>query len=90
MIAFMEITARKLLDEHLPSSRTSVGTHLDIHHVAAARIGKVVEAKAEVLSHEGRRVELSVNVKEGFREIGQGTHMRVVVDKEKFLARVQE
>jgi predicted thioesterase len=90
MIAFMEITARKLLDEHLPDSHTSVGVHVDIHHVAAAKVEAVLEAKVAVISYEGRRIGLSVKVAEGDRVIGEGSHQRVIVDKEKFLARVQD
>lgn len=90
MIAFMEITARKLLDEHLPDSHTSVGTHVDVRHVAAAKVGASVEARVELLSVEDRRVGLSVQVLQGDRQIGVGSHVRVIVDKKKFLARVQD
>lgn len=90
MIAFMEITARKLLDEHLPDSHTSVGTYVDVHHLAACGLGSQVQAQVEVLGREGRRVMLSVRLLEEDREIGAGKHERVIVDKEKFLARVQK
>lgn len=90
MIAFMEITARKLLDEHLPDSHTSVGTHVDVHHLAACGLGSQVQAQVEVLGREGRRVMLSVRLLEEDREIGAGKHERVIVDKEKILARVQK
>ena len=90
MIAFMEISARKMLDEHLPDSHTTVGVHVDVHHLAAAKVGAKVEARVNVSSYEGRRVGLSVKVLEGDRVIGEGRHQRVIVDKEKFLARVQD
>ena len=90
MIAFMEITARKLLDEHLPESHTSVGVHVDVHHLSAAKVGASVEAQVELHIHEGRRVGLSVKVVEGDRVIGEGSHQRVIVDKKKFLARIQD
>jgi fluoroacetyl-CoA thioesterase len=86
MISFMEITARILLDEHLPDSHTTVGVHVDVRHTAAAQIGAEVRASVRVLERQGRRIHLSVEVWEGERQLGMGSHERVVVDKRRFLS----
>lgn len=90
MIAFMEVTARRLLDEHLPETHTSVGTHVDVRHAAACAVRTKVETRVEVLAREGRRVKLAVEVLAGERQIGVGMHERVVVDKAQFLERVSK
>lgn len=89
MIAFMEITARHLLDQHVPHTHTSVGTHVDVRHLAACAVGGQVEARVEVVAFDGRRVTLDVELLEGARQIGAGRHERMIIDKEKFLARVE-
>jgi predicted thioesterase len=90
MIAFMEITARKMLDTHLAPELTSVGTHVDVRHLAAAKLGSSVRASVEIIAMEGRRITLSVRALVGEKEIGSGQHERVIVDKAKFLARLDE
>lgn len=89
MIAFMEITARRLLDEHLPDTHTTVGVRVDVRHLAACPIGAEVEARVVVGSVEGRRVTLSVEVWHGERQLGSGQHERVVVERARFLTRAQ-
>ena len=89
-IAFMEITARKMLDAHLSPELTSVGTHVDVHHLAAAKMGSSVRTSVEIIALEGRRIRLSVRAVAGDKEIGSGQHERVIVNKEKFLARLAE
>ncbi len=88
MIAFMEITARKMLDEPLPDSHTTVGTHVDVRHHAASPIGAKVEVRMEVISQQGKRIQLSAEIYHGDKLIGSGQHERVIIEKEKFLARL--
>jgi predicted thioesterase len=85
MILFMEIVARKLLDEHLPEGYSSVGVHVDVYHRAPARVGSEVTATAVIQSVEGNRVTLDVRVLQAHTLIGEGTHQRHVIDIERFL-----
>ena len=87
MIAFMEITARGLLDDYLPDTHTTVGVHVDVHHLAACPVGAEVMARVAVLSVEDRRVTLSLEVWQGEKQLGHGLHERVIVDKARFLER---
>ena len=85
MILFMEVVARKLLDEHLPDGYSSVGVHVDVHHRAPARVDTEVTASTEILRIEGNRVTLAVKVVQGQTTIGEGQHTRYVVETERFL-----
>lgn len=88
MILFMEITARKLLDDHLPEGHSSVGARVDVRHLAPSPVGCRVRAHAEVAAVDGRKVTLAVDAWEGDKHIGTGTHQRVVIDVGRFLEKM--
>jgi predicted thioesterase len=76
--------------EHLlPPGHQSLGTHLDVSHVAATPVGLRVTASAEVLGVEGRTITFRVEARDEFEPIGGGTHQRVVVSVARFDERVQ-
>jgi fluoroacetyl-CoA thioesterase len=76
--------------EHLlPSGYQSLGTHLDVHHVAATPVGMRVRATAVVERFEGRTVSFRVEAHDEKDLIGHGTHQRVVVNVAKFDQRIQ-
>jgi len=85
----MERVARLLLDQQLPEGFTSVGVHVDVHHLAPSPTGSVVNVRCEVLKVEGWQVELSVEANDELEKIGQGKHRRVVIDKSRFFKRVK-
>jgi fluoroacetyl-CoA thioesterase len=68
----------------------SLGTHLDITHVAATPVGMRVHATAEVTRVEGRTIHFRVRAEDERELIGEGVHERVVVNVERFDKRVQE
>ena len=65
---------------------TSVGLHAELHHVKATQIDGVVTARAEVVSGAGRRISFAFRVTEAGEPVAHGTHQRVIVDRERFLA----
>jgi predicted thioesterase len=89
MIAFMEITARKLLDEYLPEGYSSVGVLVNVRHLAPASLGRQVIAQARVQAIEGNRVTLLVEVRQGEKQIGAGNHERYVIEVARFLKRLE-
>lgn len=94
MIALMEQAACAAIDPHLVAEgHTSVGTHVDVRHVAATAEGETVEATAEVTDVQGRMVTFRVTAHqlEGDErvEIGHGTHTRAIVDRTRFLDAVR-
>jgi fluoroacetyl-CoA thioesterase len=90
MIALMEAAAVAAIDSHLPQGQASVGTALDVKHLAATPLGGEVRARAEVTGVDGRRVTLRVEAWDAHEKIGEGTHVRYVIDVARFTRRVEE
>jgi len=90
MIAFMERTAHNLLTCCLPEGESSVGTHLDVRHLAPTPQGGQVRIRAEVLAVEGKKVTFSVEAWDALEKVGEGLHERVVIDEARFLRRVEK
>lgn len=88
LIALLEAAAIAALDGHLPSGQTSVGTHLDVRHLAATPVGMTVRATATLIQVDGRRLVFAVEAHDDVEQVGAGTHERFVVDKARFEARV--
>ena len=90
MINLIEAAALAAVEQSLPEHHQSLGTHLDISHVAATPVGMRVRATAEVLRVEGRTIYFRVRAEDERELIGEGTHERVVVNVERFDQRVQK
>lgn len=89
MIQLIESAALAAVEQSLPEEHQSLGTHLDITHVAATPVGMRVRATAEVIRVEGRTIYLRVTAEDEQELIGEGTHERVVVNLERFDKRIQ-
>jgi len=90
MINLFEAAALKAIEHLLQPGYQSLGTHLDVHHVAATPVGMRVRAVAEVTKVNGRTVTFKLSASDQADQIGHGTHERVVVNVAKFDARVQK
>jgi predicted thioesterase len=89
MINLFEGAALDALDKHLPPGYQSLGTVLNVRHIAATPVGMKVFAEARIVRIEGRTVFLEVTATDEKELIGDGTHERVVVNVEKFSQRVK-
>ena len=89
MIQLIESAALAAVEQSLPEEHQSLGTHLDITHVAATPVGMRVRATAEVTRVEGRTIYLKVRAEDERELIGEGTHERVVVNLDRFDKRIQ-
>ena len=89
MINLMEAAALQAIEALLPSGHQSLGTHLDVGHYAATPVGMNLRATAVVTRVEGRTVEFRVEASDDKERVGDGRHTRVVVNVERFDARVQ-
>lgn len=89
MIALMEGAAVEAIDALLPEGQASVGTLLNVKHLAATPLGHTVRARAEVTAVDGRQVTFKVEAWDETELIGEGTHTRFVIDKERFLKRLE-
>ena len=86
----MEAAALDAAERFLPEGHQSLGTRLDIRHVAATPVGMRVVATAEVVQVQGRLVTFRVEARDERELIGDGTHDRVVVNVSRFDQRVQD
>ncbi len=90
MINLIEAAALAAVEQSLPEEHQSLGTRLDISHIAATPVSMRVRATAEVVRVEGRTIYFRVRAEDERELIGQGSHERVVVNLERFDRRVQE
>jgi predicted thioesterase len=89
MINLIEAAALAAIEHLLPAGYQSLGTHLDVRHIAATPVGMRVRATAEVTGVEGRTIAFKVSASDEKEVIGDGVHERVVVNVAKFDQRVQ-
>ena len=88
MIMVMENAALNAIKSYLDPGESSVGTAVNVRHLAATPVGRHVTGMAEVTNVDGRRVEFAVRATEGGKEIGAGTHSRVIIDVARFAQRL--
>ena len=89
MINLIEAAALDAVEHLLPQGHQSLGTVLNVRHVAATPVGMRVVATAEVIEIDGRTIRFRVEARDEKELIGDGTHERVVVNVAKFDQRVQ-
>ena len=88
LVGLMESAAVKALEGRLPSGQTSVGSRIDVRHLAATPVGMKVRARAELTAVEGRKLTFKVQAWDELELIGEADHERFVVDEARFIARV--
>lgn len=90
MIAFMERAALQCVEPYLEEGYTTVGTKVDISHIASTPKGMEIIAKAELIEIEGRRLLFKVEAYDSVEKIGEGFHERFIVNKEKFIQKTYQ
>ena len=85
MAALMEGAACKSIAPYLAEGETSVGTRMDVQHLAATPVGMEVRAESRLTAVDGRRLTFEITAFDEAGEIGKATHERVVVKTERFL-----
>jgi fluoroacetyl-CoA thioesterase len=90
MIGFMERTCRDTVFPHLEPGHDTVGTHVNVAHLAAAPLGMSVTFTAEVLSATDRRIQFRVEAFDEKEKIGEGTHERAIINIAKFTTKMAQ
>jgi fluoroacetyl-CoA thioesterase len=90
MINLMEAAALDAAEALLQGGCQSLGTRIDVSHVAATPVGMRVEATAEIVEVDGNKIVFRVAARDEVELIGEGVHHRVVVNVERFDRRVQD
>jgi fluoroacetyl-CoA thioesterase len=89
MIGWMERTCRDAVLPLLDAGHDTVGTHVDVRHLAATPMGMTVTFKAEVIGVEGRRITFRVEARDEKEKCGEGTHERAIINIARFAAKMQ-
>jgi fluoroacetyl-CoA thioesterase len=89
MVAFIEFACVALLAPYLDEGEGSVGTHVDVSHLAATPVGMMVTAEVELIAVEGRKLRFKITCSDEVDEIGRGFHERFIIDRAKFMSRVE-
>jgi fluoroacetyl-CoA thioesterase len=91
LVGFLEWACIKAINPHLnwPQEQT-VGTHIDVSHIAATPVGFDVTAKVKLIEVEGRRLVFEVEAHDGVDVISKGRHERFVIHKDKFDSKMKE
>lgn len=90
MIGLMEMAALQAVQPHLAPGETTVGTMVNVRHLAATPLGMKVRATARLTEVQGRRLIFEVEAWDEKEKIGEGVHERAIVQREKFLNRTAQ
>lgn len=88
MASLMENAAMKAVEGALPEGAATVGTAISISHVKASPVGARITASAELVEIDGRRLVFAVRAWDERGTIGEGSHTRFVVDRERFMGKL--
>lgn len=89
LVALMENASVEAIQQYLGPGQTSVGTEVNIKHLAATPVGMHVHARSTVTAVDGRRISFQVEAWDDREKVGEGTHTRVVVDQARFNERLE-
>jgi fluoroacetyl-CoA thioesterase len=89
MIALLESAAIAALASAVDEGISSVGTHIDVHHLAPTPVGMRVWATASLDEVEGKRLSFTVSARDEVGDIGRGRHERYLVELSSFEDRLR-
>jgi fluoroacetyl-CoA thioesterase len=88
LVRDIEVTCREMLLEHLDAGEDSVGTRVELDHLAPTLLGMKVRIEVKVAELKGRAVTFEVTAHDGLDAVGRGRHMRFIVDVKQTEARL--
>jgi len=88
LVALMEKAAASLAAEGLTRESSTVGSMIDISHLKPTAVGDTVTARAELTAIDGRKLTFRVEASDSGGLIGEGEHIRYVVDRERFMEKL--
>lgn len=90
LISLIEVAAKSAVGLHLPNGYATVGTKIDVAHLAATPIGMKVNASATLIGISGKKLTFKVEVYDEVDKIGEGTHERFIINTDKFMEKVNK
>lgn len=88
MIALMENTALKCIENQLETGKDSVGIEINAKHIKATAVGEKISCQATVIEIDGRRIRFSLEAKDETGIIGTAVHDRFIIDPVKFMSKL--
>jgi fluoroacetyl-CoA thioesterase len=89
MVWLVEHAAQVLAQMHLPEGQTTVGAEVFVRHLAPTPLGMKVTANVRIDEIDGRRIVFSAEVFDEKEKVGEGRHVRVIVDQKRFMEKVK-
>jgi predicted thioesterase len=89
LVGFLERAAREALAPVLEAMESSLGTHVDVQHLAPTPQGQHVVCRARVIHVDGRTITFQIEARDGSELVARGLHKRAVIRKDRFAARVE-
>lgn len=90
VVAFMENTARGCVDSNLPNGFTTVGIEINTKHMKATPVGRKVKCEVVIEKVEGKKIFFKVDAWDEKGKIGQGTHIRYIINEEEFMKKINK
>lgn len=87
LIGFLEQTGHRAILPFVEPGEVSVGTRVEVDHLAAAFVGKPVVASARIAAVEGRRITFEIEARQGDKLVMKGRHVRAIVSRDRLLGR---
>lgn len=88
LVALMENTAIRCIDDLIDPGSDTVGIEIHIKHVKATPVGKTVSCKAILVEIDGRRLRFNIEARDGEDIIGTAVHDRFIINPEKFMNKI--
>lgn len=89
MVALMEHAALTAVAAELPEGATTVGAEMNVAHIKPSGLGAGITATAVLTEVDGRKLTFNVGARDAAGMIGEGVHVRYVVDRARFMAKVE-
>ncbi len=89
MVALMENAAMKAVADALPDGSTTVGSEMNCSHIKPSKVGATITATAVLTAVEGRKLTFTVGASDEQGIIGEGVHVRFVVDRKRFMEKLK-
>ena len=90
LFQLVEEAAMQCVAPLLDPDEISLGTHVDLAHLASTPVGLIVRTEVEILKVDGRRIEYAFTAFDEREKIAEGTHERYVTSRDKFRERLDE
>ncbi|MBE6182413.1 MAG: dihydrolipoamide acyltransferase [Rikenellaceae bacterium] len=90
MVALMENAAMNAVSAMLPEGSTTVGAEMNCSHIKPSGLGAEITATAILTEMEGRKLTFNVGARDFEGMIGEGVHIRYIVDRDRFMSKLKD